>query len=57
MLYQLNSLDIDITLTFFILKEEIFMHIEISKSKLVEGLSNVAKFTGKDKKEPILRVF
>jgi len=54
MLYQLNSLDIDITLTFFILKEEIFMHIEISKSKLVEGLSNVAKFTGKDKKEPIL---
>ena len=30
------------------------MHIEISKSKLVENLSSVVKFAGKDKKEPIL---
>ncbi len=26
------------------------MHIEISKSKLVENLSSVVKFAGKDKK-------
>lgn len=50
MLYQPDLIEIDITLTFYILKEEIFMHIEISKSKLVESLSNVVKFTGKDKR-------
>lgn len=57
MLYQPDLIEIDITLTFYILKEEIFMHIEISKSKLVESLSNVVKFTGKDKKNLSLRVF
>jgi len=54
MLYQPNLLEIDITLTFYIFEEEISMHIEISKSKLVESLSSVVKFAGKDKKEPIL---
>lgn len=33
------------------------MHIEISKSKLVENLSSVVKFAGKDKKNLFLRVF
>lgn len=57
MLYQPNPLEIDITLTFYIFEEEISMHIEISKSKLVESLSSVVKFAGKDKKSLFLRVF